>query len=70
MRNNIKSDRGPMGRWSANLVGDTKVEGRNLAFRPMCAGAKGFLRTNSPLVSFAESEAHHAATEAGGGYPG
>lgn len=43
---------------SANLVGETKVDGGDLWFRPMCAEANGLERTKSPLMAFAAANRH------------
>jgi len=50
-----------IGARSANLVGETKVDGRNLWFLPMCAGANASERINSPLMAFAQSANRHDA---------
>ena len=43
---------------SANLVGETKVDGGDLWSLPMCAGANVPGRTKSPLMAFATANHH------------
>ena len=46
---------------SANLVGETKVDGRSLWLPQMCAEANAPRRTKSPLMAFAQSANRHDA---------
>jgi hypothetical protein len=47
--------------WSANLVGETKVDRGNLLFLQMCAEANASRRTKSHLMAFAQPANRHDA---------